>query len=75
MLEDYTDYANGYVYCATTYELDSKGEKEDIIDEICNLLSNDANIKGLLELGVIEGELKDWKEAKEQVNTSYTLAE
>ena len=74
LLEDYTDYANGYVYCATTYELDSKGEKEDIIDEICNLLSNDTNIKGLLELGVIEGELKDWKEAKEQANTSYTLA-
>ena len=75
LLEDYTDYANGYVYCATTYELDSKGEKEDIIDETCNLLSNDANIKGLFELGFLAGELKDWKEAKEQVNTSYSLAE
>ena len=75
LLEDYTDYANGYVYCATTYELDSKGEKKDIIDETCNISSNDANIKGLFELGFLEGELKDWKEAKEQVNTSYTLAE
>lgn len=74
LLENYTNYANGYVYCATTYELDSKGEKEDIIDETCNLLSNDANIKGLFELGFLEGELKDWKEAKEQVNTSYTLS-
>ena len=75
LLEDYTDYANGYVYCATTYKLDSKGEKEDIIDETCNLLSNDANIKGLFELGFLEGELKDWKEAKEQVKTSYISAE
>ena len=75
LLEDYTDYANGYVYCATTYELDSKGEKEDVIDETCNISSNDANIKGLFELGFLEGELKDWKEAKEQVNPSYTLAE
>ena len=74
VLKAYTDYANGYVYCATTYELDSKGEKEDIIDETCNLLSNDANIKGLFDLGLLEGELKDWKEAKEQVSTSYILA-
>ena len=32
VLEAYTDYANGYVYCATTYELNSKGEEEDEID-------------------------------------------
>ena len=75
VLEAYTDYANGYVYCATTYELNSKGEEEDEIDYYGDIPSDDANIKGLFDLGLLEGELKDWKEAEEQVQTSYTLAE
>ena len=77
VLEAYTDYANGYVYCATIYELKSKGEEEeeDEIDYYGDIPSDDANIKGLFDLGLLEGELKDWKEAEEQVQTSYTLAE
>ena len=71
VLEAYTDYANGYVYCATTYELNSKGEEEDEIDYYGDIPSDDANIKGLFELGLLEGELKDWKEAEEQLQTSY----
>lgn len=74
VLEAYTDYANGYVYCATTYELNSKGEEEDEIDYYGDIPSDDANIKGLFDLGLLEGELKDWKEAEEQLQTSYTLA-
>lgn len=74
VLEAYTDYANGYVYCATTYELNSKGEEEDEIDYYGDIPADDANIKGLFDLGLLEGELKDWKEAEEQVKTSYTLA-
>ena len=75
LLEAYTDYDNGYVYCATTYELNSKGEKEDEIDCTGDISADDANIKGLFDLGLLEGELKDWKEAEEQVQTSYTLAQ
>ena len=75
VLEAYTDYANGYVYCATTYELNSKGEEEDEIDYYGDIPSDDANIKGLFDLGLLEGELKDWKEAEEQVKTSYISAE
>ena len=75
VLKAYTDYANGYVYCATTYELNSKGEEEDEIDYYGDIPSDDANIKGLFDLGLLEGELKDWKEAEEQLQTSYTLAE
>ena len=75
VLEAYTDYANGYVYCATTYELNSKGEEEDEIDYYGDIPSDDANIKGLFDLGLLEGELKDWKEAEEQVNTSYIPVE
>ena len=75
VLEAYTDYANGYVYCVTTYELNSKGEEEDEIDYYGDIPSDDANIKGLFDLGLLEGELKDWKEAEEQVNTSYISAE
>lgn len=75
LLEAYTDYANGDVYCATTYELNSKGEEEDEIDYYGDIPSDDANIKGLFELGLLEGELKDWKEAKEQVKTSYIPVE
>ena len=75
VLEAYTDYANGYVYCVTTYELNSKEEKEDEIDYYGDIPSDDANIKGLFDLGLLEGELKDWKEAEEQVRTSYILAE
>ena len=74
LLEAYTDYANGDIYCVTTYELNSKGEKEDEIDCYGDIPADDANIKGLFDLGLLEGELKDWKEAKEQVSTSYTLA-
>ena len=75
VLKAYTDYANGYVYCATTYELNSKGEEEDEIDYYGDISSDDANIKGLFDLGLLEGELKDWKEAEEQVKTSYISAE
>ena len=75
VLEAYTDYANGYVYCVTTYELNSKEEKEDEIDYYGDIPSDDANIKGLFDLGLLEGALKDWKEAEEQVRTSYILAE
>ena len=75
LLEAYTDYANGYVYCATTYELNSKGEEEDEIDYYGDIPSDDADIKGLFDLGLLEGELKDWKEAEEQVKTSYISAE
>ena len=75
LLEAYTDYANGDIYCVTTYELNSKGEEEDEIDCYGDIPADDANIKGLFDLGLLEGELKDWKEAKEQVITSYTLAE
>ena len=75
LLEDYTDYANGYVYCVTTYELNSKGEKEDEIDCYGDIPADDANIKGLFDLGLLEGELKDWKEAEEQVQTSYIPVE
>ena len=75
VLEAYTDYANGYVYCVTTYELNSKGEEEDEIDYYGDIPSDDANIKGLFDLGLLEGELKDWKEAEEQVKTSYISAE
>lgn len=75
VLEAYTDYANGYVYCATTYELNSKGEEEDEIDYYGDIPSDDANIKGLFDLGLLEGELKDWKEAEEQAQTSYISVE
>lgn len=71
VLEAYTDYANGYVYCVTTYELNSKGEEEDEIDYYGDIQSDDANIEGLFDLGLLEGELKDWKEAEEQLQTSY----
>lgn len=74
VLKDYTDYANGYVYCATTYKLNSKGEKEEDLDYIGGILPDDANVEGLFDLGLLDGELKDWKEAEEQVKTSYTLA-
>jgi hypothetical protein len=74
MLKAYTDYANGDVYCATIYELNSKGEKEAVIDYYGDISADDANIEGLFDLGLLEGELKDWKEAEEQVKTSYTLA-
>ena len=75
VLEAYTDYANGYVYCATIYELNSKGEEEDEIDYYGDIPSDDANIKGLFDLGLLEGELKDWKEAEERLQTSYISAE
>lgn len=74
VLKDYTDYANGYVYCATTYELNSNGEKEEELDYIGSISADDANIKGLFDLGLLDGKLKDWKDAEEQVKTSYTLA-
>lgn len=75
LLEAYTDYANGDIYCVTTYELNSEGEKEDELDYYGDIPVDDANIKGLFDLGLLEGELKDWKEAEEQVQTSYTLAQ
>lgn len=74
VLKAYTDYANGYVYCATTYELNSEGEIEEELDYIGSISADDANIKGLFDLGLLGGKLKDWKEAIEQVKTSYVLA-
>lgn len=74
VLEAYTDYANGYVYCTTTYELNSKGEKGEELDYAGDISADDANIEGLFDLGLLDGKLKDWKEAEEQVQTSYTLA-
>ena len=74
ILKSYTDYANGDVYCVTTYELNSKGEEEDEIDYYGDIPADNANIKGLFDLGLLDGELKDWKEAEEQIQTSYTLA-
>lgn len=74
VLKAYTDYANGDVYCATIYELNSKGEKGEAFDYGGDILADDANIEGLSDLGLLDGKLKDWKEAEEQVNTSYTLA-
>ena len=74
VLKAYTDYANGYAYCATTYELNSEGEIEEELDYIGSISADDANIKGLFDLGLLGGKLKDWKEAEEQVKTSFTLA-
>lgn len=74
LLKAYTDYANGYVYCTTTYELNSKGEKEAEIDYAGDISADDASIEGLFDLGLLDGKLKDWKEAGEQVQTSYVLA-
>ena len=75
VLKDFNNYANGYVCCAITYKLNSKGEKGEAIDCYGDILANDANIKGLFDLGLLEGELKDWKEAEEQVQTSYIPVE
>lgn len=74
VLKDYTAYANGDVYCATTYKLNSKGEKEEELDCISDILTDDATVEGLFDMGLLDGELKDWKEAREQVKVSYTLA-
>ena len=74
-LDDFTDYANGYVYCANTYQLNSKGEKEYEIDSLCNLSQDNANVEYLFEAGLLEGDLDDWKEATTRVYTSYVLAD
>ena len=75
VLEAYTDYVNGYVYSAITYELNSKGEEEAELDCYGDIPADNANIKGLFDLSLLDGELKNWKEAEEQVQTSYIPAE
>lgn len=73
-LDEFTDYANGYVYCANTYQLNSKGGKEYEIDSLCNLSPDNANVEYLFEAGLLQGDLEDWKEATTRVSTSYVLA-
>lgn len=71
MLDSYTEYANGNVYRAAIYELNSKGEIDDDVDFVGNLLPDDANLEGLFDLGLAGGDLKDWKKATKRVVTSY----
>lgn len=75
LLNDFTNYANGDVYCIDTYQLNSKGEKEEMIDSMGSVILDNTSIEGLFGLSLLEGELKDWKEAEEQVRISYIPAE
>lgn len=75
LLNDFTNYANGDVYCIDIYQLNSKGEKEEMIDSAGSVILDDTSIEGLFDLGLLEGELKDWKEAEERVQVSYIPAE
>ena len=74
MLNDFTDYANGDVYCANTYQLNSKGEIDGEMDCMNNITPDKAYVGYLFEAGLLEGDLDDWKEATTQVSTSYVLA-
>lgn len=74
VLKAFTDYANGYVYNAIIYELNSKGEKGEAFDYAGDISADDANLEGLFDLGLLDGALKDWKKAEEQVKTSYIPA-
>lgn len=75
LLSYFTNYANGDVYCIDIYQLNSKGEKEEMIDSAGSVMLDDTSIEGLFNLGLLEGELKDWKEAEEQIQVSYIPAE
>lgn len=74
-LEDFTNYANGDVFYVTIYQLNDKGEKDGELDCVGSIILDDANIEGLFDLGLLEGNLKDWQEAKEIIQTSYTVAD
>lgn len=74
-LNDYTSYANGDVYMATTYQLNPKHEIEYEIDCMNNILQDDASLSGIFELGLLEGDLNDWKKATKKITTSYISAE
>lgn len=74
-LEDFTNYANGDVFLVTFYQLNDKGEKEEELDCTGSIQSKDANLEGLFDLGFLEGNLKDWQEAKEIIQASYTVAD
>ena len=74
-LEDFTDYANGDVFFVTFYQLNDKGEKEEELDCAGSIQSKDANIEGLFNLGLLGGNLEDWQEVKEEIQTSYTVAD
>lgn len=75
ILDGFTNYANGYVYCANTYQLNSKGEISDEMDCMNNISPDKANVEYLFEAGLLEGDLEDWKEATTRVYTSYVLAD
>lgn len=74
-LEDFTNYANGDVFLVTFYQLNDKGEKGEELDCAGSIQSKDANIEGLFNLGFLEGNLKDWKEARENIQASYTVVD
>lgn len=74
-LDEYTDYANGDVYMATTYQLNSEYQIDGEIDQIGNIFPKEANVASLLDIGLIEGDLKDWKKATKKIKTSYISAE
>lgn len=74
-LNDYTNYANGRIYLAITYQLNSKHEIDNEIDCIGNLLPEDANSERLFDLCFLEGDFDDWKKATMRVTTSYISAE
>lgn len=75
LLQSYTDYVNGNVYCVDTYQLDSRGEKKYEIVSCAGIQPDHANIECLLDLCALDGELKDWKRATTQVTTRYIVAD
>lgn len=70
-LDKYTDYANGEIYQATTYKLNSERQIDHEVDQIGNLFPKEANVASLLDMGLLEGDLKDWKKATKKITTSY----
>ena len=74
-LDEYTDYANGEIYLATVYQLNSEHEIDGEIDCIDNLFPKEANVASLLDIGLMDGDLKDWKKATKKITTSYVSAE
>lgn len=75
LLQSYTEYVNGNVYQVVTYQLDSKGEKEESLDCFGGILPDNTNIEQLFDLVFLNGELKDWKQATTQVTTRYIVAD
>lgn len=74
-LKEFTNYANGDVFFLNVYQLNDKGEKEEDLDCVGSMILDDANIEGLYNLGFLDGDLKDWQEAKENIQASYTVAD